>query len=441
MKGHAPWLPEVSVWLAGLGLTTVTGAIAVACTLDNRATGPAGTGGATTSAGIGGNEGGYGIGGGGGGAGGGEPEALESWEAGAPEADGTYLLPSWLVLESPSADKSVQVGPHELKTGFGPDAARARNVGGGWGLTLERERTNRILHSRVASPSWTLTSATTLLQIAGPDGEESATRVDEQNPSAIGAAFSAIEPGPEGVDATLSLWLSGVPDDRQAFIGASMLVPRGLATQASEWTRVSITGSEGVESTSNPRAQLYPAYGDAANTGAADFAFVSFETGKYPSSPIVTAGAPVTRLAESLSIPNNPARELIPGGRFHVKLVFTPHYAKGEQETDHDLFFVDDTHRVYLSAAPPAVVVAAGEPSTLSTGALTWRREEQVTVEVLSTAAALRLRVTTEAGTADVSTEAPVSAFEIPGEVHVLGNATGSQEGADLRSITFFEPE
>jgi len=36
-------------------------------------------------------------------------------------------LPSWLELNSPSIEKTVQTGPSTLRTGFGAHAARARD--------------------------------------------------------------------------------------------------------------------------------------------------------------------------------------------------------------------------------------------------------------------------------------------------------------------------
>jgi len=445
MQGNSSWLRSRSpgARLAGLPLVLVlTGGALTACMLDENglARPPA-----TTTSPSGGGEGGAGGGaggtGGGGAGGGGEPGVLAQWTAGEPDPDtGTYTLPGWLVLESPSENKTAQVGPGALRTGFGPDAARARSVDGvAWGLAVEGERTNRMLNARVAQPGWTLINGATLAKVTGPDGADLAATVTDVNPSLVASAYEQFQ-GMPGEAATFSAWVT--TEDSEASLECNSF-PLGspdtygvTVPPSSGWQRVSLTGVE--QSGAASLLRLEPASDGSMAVGSTTFDLVSIETGRYPSSVILTEGDPVTRKAERLHVAT--PSDVAPGGWFHVTLVVAPHYASGEQAGEHDLLWFDGLNRLYLRA-DGAVALQAEGSDALVTAPLTWKRDQALTIEVKSAPSGRSLRVA-GAEEGEVSDEDPSGiALPLPvAKFFVLGSDIGSQEGADLREITFFPP-
>jgi hypothetical protein len=221
------------IW-SSLGFAALVSA-AAACSIITRVDDlePTGSGGA-------GGAGGTGSAGGGGGAGGGE--VLQAWAAEAPDAaTGAYTLPGWLVLESPSEDKTVQTGPDRLRSGFGPNAARARSVDGvAWGLNVESERTNRVNTTRVAGPGWQVLSGT-LTAADGADGETLAGTITDNSAAESTAAIEDFTPEAVGEAVTLSAWAT--TDSTQASLEcnacaepASLPIDPGLG-----WHRESLT--------------------------------------------------------------------------------------------------------------------------------------------------------------------------------------------------------
>ncbi len=428
-----------------------SGALSATCVLDSEGTGASPTTGTTSSSGGGGStstgsggsggEGGTGGSQGGGGQGGGSPQVIAEWAATAPDpGTGVYSLPAWLTLESPSSDKTVQTGPDTVRLGFGPNAPRARRVATEWGLNVESTRTNRLTTSRVAQPGWTLFHLGTVTPALGPDGLLLAALVsdtDAANQTAVVEEHAA-DPSAQ---ATVSAWVAGVTAGNQATIESNTFSNTApsknsvLITAQATWQRVSFTGTEGSGVAVD---RVRPAAVSASGVGSATFDLLSHETGRYPSSVILTAGAPVTREAEKLysTVP----ADLAPGGYFHVVITIAPNYASGEQSFDHDLIFFDPANRAYLRAQDHALLVLAEGATVLSTPPLSWSREQALRIEVANTPAERRLRVTGADG-GDVTDASPVAgAFPSVPALHLLGDETGSQECADLRSITFFDP-
>jgi hypothetical protein len=153
---------------------------------------------------------------------------------------------------------------------------------------------------------------------------------------------------------------------------------------------------------------------------------------------IFTTGAPATRDAERLSVAA--ASDVAPGGWFHVVLVFAPNYASGEQGADHDLLFFDAQNRLFVRASDSAIVLQAEGTDMLEMPGLTWERNQELTVEVISTEAGRTLRVAGADGGEASANDTAAGAVPVEGPLHLLGDATGSQECADLRAITFHRP-
>jgi len=394
---------------------------------------PGGSGGSGGAGGTGGGDGTGGGAGGTGGAGGGEPEGT-AWEAGAPDPNtGAYELPSWLVFESPSENKTVQTGPDRVRTGFGANAPRARSVDATtWGLAVEGERTNRINSARVAAPGWEAISGT-LTAAPGPDGEELAGLVEDTSNTQSAAAIEQFTAAP-GEDVTISAWV--MTGDSQATLECnSCQAPQSVVIDPMlAWHRESLTTTEAPGGT--PLVRLRPAGPMANLEGSASFDFVNLETGRYPSSAILTttSGTPETRQAEKLYAPA--ASDLAPGGFFNVTLRIAPHYASGEQAVDHDILFFDVQNRLYVRAADSAVVLQAEGMDVAETEPLTWARDEELTIEVTNTESGRTLRVVAGANESAAESMDPGS-FPVTGAIHLLGSDTGAQEGADLRAITF----
>jgi hypothetical protein len=181
-----------------------------------------------------------------------------------------------------------------------------------------------------------------------------------------------------------------------------------------------------------------PAAGLASDTGSATFDFVTVETGRYPSSVIVTEGAPVTRLAERLVV-TNPAA-FAADGFFRAELTLAPSYASDEPDRDHDLLHFDADHRVFLRAADRAVVLFAAGAEVLATQGLSWKREQELTIGVTYTPSVVEILVRGADGGDVLVSDTPAQVAPIPvgARVHLLGSDAGSQECADLRGITFF---
>ncbi|WP_437673359.1 phage head spike fiber domain-containing protein [Sorangium sp. So ce131] len=379
------------------------------------------------------------------------PDAmLYGWAASAPEDPGLYELPRWLTLESPTPDKTVQIGERAIVSGIPADVARARRVGedSPWGLSLEGARENRIPFSTPTMPLWRLYSEASLEEAPGPDGAMSAGRVADVDAEETSAAYVPVS-GAVGATSTVSGWVGDVSgeDGELAWVrnstfdedtqgGASTRVP----APASAWRRIDFTGVE-VERAGN--LFVYPAAAEAAQAGAASFAFLSLESARYPSSAIPTTGAARRREADVLFASN--AEWLIWKGWIKASIEFAPNYASGEQLADHDLLYIDPGNRVSLRASDGAIamtITGARGSATLATEPLSWKREQAFKVDVLSSPTGLSLDVVIDGEEAiSVVESEDVGAIPVPesGRIHLLGGPEGSQECADLRRVAFYE--
>ncbi|WP_437777603.1 phage head spike fiber domain-containing protein [Sorangium sp. So ce1097] len=375
---------------------------------------------------------------------------LYRWAASAPSQPGIYELPGWLTLESPTADRTVQVGEGALVSGIPADVPRARRTvdGGPWGLSLEGARENRIPLSTPGQRPWRVIYDASLAAARGPDGAVSAGRVSDGDAESAAAAYVPVDRS-EGATSTISGWVGDVDGEEGDFAwirafafddaaqgGARTKVP----APAPAWRRIDFTG---VETARAGQIWVYPAAGEAARRSAASFAFMNLESARYPSSAIPTAGTARRREADVLYANN--AEWLIWKGWVKAVIELAPNYASGEQLADHDLLYIDPGNRVFLRASDGALVMTATGArgvATVATEGLSWEREQALLVEISSSSAGLSLRVTPD-GEQEISVDDPaaVGAISIPasGRIHILGDPGGSQECADLRRVEFYE--
>lgn len=384
--------------------------------------------------------------GGSGGSGGGSSAVIQEWSATAPQGTLPYTLPDWLRIECPTGNRTSQWGIDTLQRGFGPNAARPRNVGLGWGLSVESRRRNQIK----GSDSWNGTTwnesgpALRMKRTEGqtdPAGGSAAVKFDS-----TGNQRSSRTSVPQGY---ASAWLmgTGMPPLAHFVIdngGASW----GYHTlnEVIGWRRYSAGIGSGGFLLSTEGNALSGASAITEPTtihafGAQHETDGNGSTMKYPSSYIPTADTDVTRDADSLY--SDSANELIPGGYFHAIVKFAPNYASNEWfSKTHQILYLNTTNHVRLDLDKGKLVLeCAGSILTGPTsGALSWDRETELTVEVKVTPRGRWLSVSgAKGGNFEVS-DVEDRAWPSNGRVYILGDTSGAQECADLRYIGFFAP-
>jgi hypothetical protein len=384
-----------------------------------------------------------------GGTGGGLPAGSLEWTATAPTAGAdcvaahTYALPSWLQFKSPSAGKTTQTSASSLCAGFGPDAPRARNVTpdvaeSAWGLSIESARTNKVTDSDSwKGANWVPFNMTqTASAETDPTGGTAASLFSSKGNQA--STYHAKING-----RVASAWLRGgavgsAPYAHFRHFGGAG-APYADVTSTS-WARYSIMhpmNTDG-EVALETRGVPMPAKAIPMATDILAFGAQVEPDGAYPSSYIPTKASALTREAESLS--SDALADLAPGGFFDVIIRFAPNFAHDEQGADeYNILFFDDQNRLFLRKSDHTLVLRAAGADVVS-DALTWGREQELTVAAKNVEGeSVSLSVTgatsgdgAKMGGAAVSIPAPAS-----GGVRILGGEKGAEECADLRSISF----
>lgn len=349
-----------------------------------------------------------------------------------PGGSGAFALPSWLSLSCATVNRTSQTSASTIRTGFGANAARARSMDGAlWGLNMESARA---VHGG-ALAGWSTSGTITVTSDVDPSGAATVCAVNDND--AANAAFlvktlSVVS----GNRYVLSAWEKVIgPITSTArldgnYTAGTVRIDRTQADVA--WVRRDVSD---VSTVTNCNAVIQPRT-TAGDTGSVFVYAYQIELGKYPSSAFIPPSETTTRAADVLSIPS-PAG-ISPNGFLDVDLTWVPHYAHTEQSADHDLLFFDSNNRLFLQQSTAQLVLRIGGADVLSS-ALTWSRNQAIRVRAQHRSAGRALVVsgaTSGNGTAAGSSS---SALSLPATAYLLGNASGSQECGDLRSITFFQ--
>lgn len=398
--------------------------------------GAGGTGGDASSSGAG-------MGGAGGGTGGGAPVVFE-WQAvnpGEPVVPCTdtytYMLPSWLKFSSPTeGERTSQVAEDRLCRGYTKDVPRARNVGNGWGLSVEREGTNLVRNS-----------ARWALDVGWGDGDMDA-QTGMQDPAGGMDATEFASPGgdaghfsnysydnPQLSGQVASSWLRGSSGVAPYAHFRHVIEEGWVDVDSDQWKRYVIvqnsnkTGDMALETRNKPNgAGVIMGPTKVQAFGAQIEASV-----KYPSSYIPTGSAQVTRLAEVLY--SNAPGDLIKGGWLDVEITITPHYRSDQKSEQHEILYFDDQNRLSIDMDEKVEFRIAND--LIETKAIPFNAEDEVLIIARSTPTGRLLTVKVNGVEIESKTGRSEAAIQSPVNFYILGDGTGAQESADLRAIKF----
>jgi hypothetical protein len=361
-----------------------------------------------------------------------------------PKEDGTYDLPYWMTVLAGANATTSQTSGHSFRTGFSLDA-RARNVGLGWGLSIENARNNRVHWSEIDAVNWTLVNTAIFLgqQRPGPSSNVDSIWLADSSGVAIGTATLAGVAGTVGATSVLSAWLhrlARIPDTIttppvnctfEASPGAVSTVPWPIPNWARFETPTFVAAvGNSVIVTPSPTA--------ANRQDAVSICHFQQEEGKYPTSFIPTAGLFAARGADVIQLVG--PTTLIEGGFFDLDLLIAPAYAQNEMATgaEHNLLFVDANNRLFLRESDKAVVLRLNAVELAVAGQV-WARNSTVRVRARHLAGQSQVEINTATGGGSASGPAQ-PALVIGGAVYMMGTAAGAEEAADVRRISWHAP-
>ncbi len=342
-------------------------------------------------------------------------------------SNGAYSLPSGLTLTCATINRTAQQSAATILTGFGANAARSRSVDGtAWGLSLESSRRQYVTDTRLDQWGNGLATVTSAV-----DPTTGSSLCSVNSDGASGFRILGV-PLPAG-SVVLSAWIKVLAPAPTTIARANSNVAGAIidrSTVDATWARRDATGTalaQTYNSIIQPRV--------SAEAGSMLVYGYQIEAAHYPGSVTLTTGAAVTRAADVLS---TPGADVAGDGYFDELFTLAPNYADTEFAADHDWTYFGGP-RLYLRQSDKKLVLHTGGVDVVSS-ALTWSRNQAITVRAKHQASGRSLTVsgaTTGNGTTTGSADSP---FTVPGSVYLLGNASGPQECADLRSITFFLP-
>jgi hypothetical protein len=367
-----------------------------------------------------------------------------TWEASDPGqgANPVYDLPGWLTFRNYSENLTSQHGA-TLKTGYGLDAPRPRNVNGTWGLAVEKSRTNHVVNSAWKGAGW-LPGQPAPMSVS--PGEEDPA---EDDPAFSGVRFdskgeaqSNAMPVPEPGAIMASTWARGVgSSERHAYFAFG---DNWANVDSEQWERYAVPYIGGDKLLRFETQGFGPA---PIETPTAVIAYgAQVEEGRYPSSFIPTNGAPRLREADVLGVKAN---RVAPSGWFAVTIRFAPHYAMGEMDSVHDIINLYRNQifvRLQRDQQKGVGVVLLQVPGSdsgvtnLKIEGLDWKRNQPLTVVAWSSPAGRFLSIEgADTGNGEVSSDVPANPLADPGAdlSRILGEKNGAQESADLQYIQF----
>jgi hypothetical protein len=329
-----------------------------------------------------------------------------------------------------------------LCTGFGPDAPRARNVSpgpaaGAWGLAIESERTNNVVHS----DSW---------KIGWEDGEtpmKLSRNIDD--PAGGSEATIFYSDGNEhswyypAKGRAISTWVRGAGAPAggvYAHFRHNSSDVHFREVTSTEWARLSFTEPEDVEDGIALETRAVPVGAAEITEPTSIVAFgaqVEPEVA-YPSSYIPTKGAPITREAERLF--TDAGDMLLPGGYLNVTMRVAPHFATMEQGApEYNLLYIDPEHRLFMRREGKlSRVVLRIDDVEVKSRPVAFSREQELTIRAKSQAGA-GVELTVSGATSGDGTTMGGEAGPLPTDkiIYILSKDSGAEECADLRSIRF----
>ncbi|MDC3952666.1 phage head spike fiber domain-containing protein [Polyangium jinanense] len=348
------------------------------------------------------------------------------WEATEPGSEMIYTMPEWLeYLNRSDTPRTSQVGPNTLRIGYQKNEPRPRNVGTGWGLAMETERTNLNPRSRWGGAGWT-TPAESMLVV--PDAPDPAGGMD-----GVSLISSGTQSSPWiGVDGTIaSAWVVGAQGE-----GTFAYLAYGNAFVTvgdTAWKRYEVRTSEEMPLLRLTTEAIGAAPAITLQTSVHVYG-AQVEVGTYPSSFIPTTGAPVLREADLLNVD---METLAPSGYFDVTIRYAPHFAQNEQVVDHDIVALEDDSTFFrMKAGGTLALLKVGSPDSLRIEGLDWARDQELEVRVqyLPNRRLISIKGATK-GDATVSKLGPVEPVGKDSTVWLLGDNDGPQESVDLRYI------
>jgi hypothetical protein len=373
-----------------------------------------------------------------------------------PRADWTFELPIWLVMSSAAVTNNRTsfiarfnvAGPGGGFGGFGANAARARNFGQGYGLSVESARTNHISASLPSDPGgWVATDLAPIVP-AGYGSGIGERKLTDTSVLAVGEIRTSGVTVPLATQMILSGLFQNLNGENETkFMTMEGIKQPGavvLTTLTKFWPYVGwdmleapTFVSDGASATMD--VVIKPAAAAPADLFGVTAAGIQLEEGKYPTSRIFRQSfdPDITRTAETLSIT---APSLVaPGGFFDVDFTWAPNYATAEFVADHNLIFFDAANRIFLRQADKKIVMRIGGVD-IASSALTWSRNQPIRVEAHHKTTGRRLYITGASSGNGETTAGAVAAIGLPLAIYVLCDAAGAVECADLQRLLWFNP-
>lgn len=348
------------------------------------------------------------------------------------EGSGIIRLPGWMRLQRDGDQGTAQQTATTVQAGYGKHVPRAFSRDGTtFGLLLEPAVDNLVSVSQDDANfnNYTPTGTPLINAVVGPDGVTEDYEIEDDDGASVELIAKALTPGVVALPHTLSAWHflqapTPTSGSRLRYADGANDPTIDLTVVETEWTFSDVT----VADIDDGSVEITPRHTTAADTGACRWYGVQLEQRSYPTSYHTSA-----KVVDELEAV---AALVAPDGYLDVTMRFRPHYANDEPNGDHNLLYIDDDNRVFYRASDDNIVFRINADDVVS-GALTFSRHQELTVQFIHSAVRRRL-IVTGATTGDGTTDGTLQeAFEVlPTYMKVMGGASGSEEGADLLAMS-----